>query len=381
MSPFTQIRLLHLQCLTREQVSAHAGNPHDGLPRDVPGTVAEECHFFAGANLHVLVFVPSLTRRSEGATRPDVSNCPFGESPLMPLLGVGGCRAMALRPTHVQIRAARKLGTPPDAGKRDETLEWHKLERWHTSQSCLTKTGSLSRTNVASSNRRLFWQSAKRKEEMKRQFKVVGVLVAVVAMAAVMASGAQAEFTASAYPAEIEAGSTADVFDAFGSTVKCTSNTFTGSISGPAASLTVTPSYNKCTAFGLPATVNFTSCDYNFTTPTSPAPSPATGIVHIECKNAGDHIDVTIFSSSTHSEVLCHLYVGPQTAEYTISRGTTSGGNKDVNLSGTVSPLVATQERTSILCPSGTETKEAKYTIQSGGITVTRKGGGDVTYD
>jgi hypothetical protein len=211
---------------------------------------------------------------------------------------------------------------------------------------------------------------------MIRNFKIVGALMAVVAMTAVMASGAQASFTASAYPATATATSTGDVFDAFGSSVKCTNNTFTGKLTEASTDLRITPKYTNCTGFGLPATVDFTSCYYTFTAPTTPAPSPTTAQVHIKCDTPGDTIDITIFSDSSHKTALCHIKVTEQTATYTLERGT-----NDVKLTGNVANLVAHQERTSIVCPPETTTSSAIYTIQAGGVTVTREGGGSVTYD
>lgn len=115
---------------------------------------------------------------------------------------------------------------------------------------------------------------------MTSKFKVVSVLVAAVAMSALTTSSVSAgsAFTSSSYPMLPKASSsTADVLDAFGSTVKCTEHEFrfgkynsTSSpgkhdlVAAPMTTLTVLPEYKTCTAFGLPATVNFTHCDVVF---------------------------------------------------------------------------------------------------------------------
>jgi hypothetical protein len=85
---------------------------------------------------------------------------------------------------------------------------------------------------------------------------------------------------------------------------------------------------------------------------------------------AGKEIELHIYASSTthaKGESLCTLKIPPQTnlTTVTITTKTTEGNPNygDAEISGTVEGIKATQERNSILCPKGTETKEAIYHI------------------
>lgn len=208
---------------------------------------------------------------------------------------------------------------------------------------------------------------------MTRKFKLAGVLVAVVAMFALTASSASATFTSNTYPVTPTASSTADVFDAFGSTVKCTENTFTiheynvtpkAPVTAATETVTATPSYNKCTAFGLPATVRFTGCDYVFHNPAG-----STNVTSdLVCPAGVNGVDLDVYSTSAHTTAICHVTVTPFTGKGGLQIHNDHPG---LILTGTVEGIVAHQVRTNVvLCPPGTETKEAKYTVQAGGITI-----------
>jgi hypothetical protein len=86
----------------------------------------------------------------------------------------------------------------------------------------------------------------------------------VLATAAVVAASASAaQFTAAKYPVTITGNqSTAHKFTIGGSSVTCTTTTFTGTASGPSATQTMTPTYSGCTAFGfINAQVTINGCD------------------------------------------------------------------------------------------------------------------------
>jgi hypothetical protein len=126
---------------------------------------------------------------------------------------------------------------------------------------------------------------------MIRNAKVLGLaLVAVLAMAAVVASSASAaEFTAASYPVTLSGTqSTAHKFTVGGSTVTCTTATFSGSASGPSPTQTMTPVYTGCTAFGfIGATVTGFphtggNCDYDFSANGETALTCASGDVTID---------------------------------------------------------------------------------------------------
>lgn len=102
---------------------------------------------------------------------------------------------------------------------------------------------------------------------MIRKFKTLGLaMVAVLAMSAVVASAASAaNFTASSYPTAASATSSAgnDDFKTEAGSVECHAAFAVAALSGPSETVTVTPTYTGCKAFGfLSATVNMNGCDY-----------------------------------------------------------------------------------------------------------------------
>ncbi|HWT91266.1 MAG TPA: hypothetical protein VN179_09130, partial [Solirubrobacterales bacterium] len=104
---------------------------------------------------------------------------------------------------------------------------------------------------------------------MIRNLKVLVLAAAsVVAMSAVMASAASAvpQFTASAYPATVTGSNTkgSEVLTTEGGVVECASHFVSHSLAAASSTLTVTPTYTNCEAFGLNATVNTEGCTYVF---------------------------------------------------------------------------------------------------------------------
>jgi len=112
---------------------------------------------------------------------------------------------------------------------------------------------------------------------MIRILKSLGLaLVAMAAMSAVVASASQAsEYTCSAYECLATGSNTAgnETFTTPGGTVQCNSHytvekegtTNATGITGPTTTVTVTPTYTGCKAFGfVNATVNMMGCDYVF---------------------------------------------------------------------------------------------------------------------
>ena len=123
-----------------------------------------------------------------------------------------------------------------------------------------------------------------------------------------------------------------------------------------AASLTAENiKYTECDAFGFfPATVNFTSCDYNFTAGTwTTKPEDADGSVHIEC-DEGDAIDITVypFGDENHKETpICHYQIPSQTVG-----GVTFQNDGKGNVVATVSTGKEIEtSHTGSLCGTGTE--------------------------
>lgn len=202
---------------------------------------------------------------------------------------------------------------------------------------------------------------------MNYKLKRLGLAaMAALACCAALASAAQANFTASGGAGVGLSGtSSADQFNLFGSALKCTENTFTGTTTAATSNeLTITPTYKNCKYGTLPATVDFTGCDYKLT-----ATSPQ---VHIQCP-AGKEIDIRVFASAaahTAGTPLCHFTIDAQLVGGIVY--TNSAGR--IILSGTFAGMHSTEHRTSAVCPNGPSTTvtttTASYAIQAGGITI-----------
>ncbi|HWM64565.1 MAG TPA: hypothetical protein VNP96_11330 [Solirubrobacterales bacterium] len=98
--------------------------------------------------------------------------------------------------------------------------------------------------------------------------KALGLsLVAAFTMSAAVASPAHAQFAgfeAGGYPATITGAQIGlDEFSTKAGSASCTHATYHGEISGPSSSLTLSPTYSGCKAFGLfNATIDMNGCDY-----------------------------------------------------------------------------------------------------------------------
>jgi hypothetical protein len=151
---------------------------------------------------------------------------------------------------------------------------------------------------------------------MTRKFRILGVAVfAVLALSAVIASAASASnFTASSYPTTATGTSAKgnDVFTTEAGSVECHGHFLVDDLTEPKETVTVTPTYTECRAFGfLSATVTMNGCDYKFWTSgavdlecptgknivvvasTCEADIPTqTGLTSVSYANNGNHIDV-----------------------------------------------------------------------------------------
>jgi hypothetical protein len=152
--------------------------------------------------------------------------------------------------------------------------------------------------------------------KMIRKLKTLGVAAfAVLALSAVGASAAHAtNFTASAYPTSFtgvsEKGN--DTFATEAGNVECKSH-FSGTETAASETVTVTPVYSECRAFGfLSATVNMNGCDYVFHT---------NGEVDVECSGAnkiviiGGTCETTIGTQTGLKSVILANGVGDMTAQ------------------------------------------------------------------
>jgi len=193
---------------------------------------------------------------------------------------------------------------------------------------------------------------------MIQKFKTLGLaMVAVLAMSAFVASAAQAQYTASSYPTTATANSALgnDVFTTEAGTVECASH-FVGTLSEASNTLTVTPTYSSCKAFGFAhATVNMNGCAYVFHRVSS-----ASSNVTIECP-AGKSIQIL----AGNCEVLVHAQ-GP------LGSVATSNGAGVVNAQANVTGIAYTVTKDGFLCPFGGTGSKAGATYKQGAaITLT----------
>ncbi|HST70733.1 MAG TPA: hypothetical protein VLI94_13885 [Solirubrobacterales bacterium] len=189
------------------------------------------------------------------------------------------------------------------------------------------------------------------------KLKTLGLaMVAVLAMSAFVASAAQAQYTASSYPTTATAESSLgnDVFTTEGGTVECASH-FEGTLNEASTTLTVTPTYTNCKAFGFAsATVTMNGCAYVFH-----RVSKSSSDVTIECP-AGKVI--TIVAGN------CEVTIGAQGQLSSIS---TSNSGSHVNAQANVSGIHYTVTKDGFLCTfTGTGGKTGGTYKQGSAVTL-----------
>lgn len=200
---------------------------------------------------------------------------------------------------------------------------------------------------------------------MIRNFKVLGLaLVAVLAMSAVVASGASAQFTSNSYPTSVTAVSELgnDVFKIDGASVECKGH-FTGSAGGPTTEITINAEYTNCKAFGFAsANVAMNGCDYIF---------HSNGAVDVECP-AGKTIVITAGN--------CEVDVGTQTG---LNKVTLTNDGNHIKAQANVSGITGTVTKDGFLCPlNGVGHKTGGTYVQAAPVTIAPTSGGtDLTID
>lgn len=93
------------------------------------------------------------------------------------------------------------------------------------------------------------------------------VLLAVLVVSATAATAAHADdLTSEQFPVTLTGKNTSenDKLVTTTGTVNCKTATYTGTASGATTSIAVTPSFEACTAFGFPATVDVNGCKFIF---------------------------------------------------------------------------------------------------------------------
>jgi len=214
---------------------------------------------------------------------------------------------------------------------------------------------------------------------MKR-FNTLGLLaVAALAIAAFVGTSSASALTSGSFTATGGAGVNLEtekivqhVFTVEGSEVKCNKVTFTGQTEGAeTTSQTVTPKYEECTGFGLPATVTNNNCVIKLTATTS-AEVGGTAEAHLEKGPGAGECEMTILSKNIFGE--CHVDVGPQTIGGITYTNNASPEDIKVKVDSGKT-MHANVTKSSGVCPLkvGT-TKEARYTGEetvkaSGGVT------------
>jgi hypothetical protein len=205
---------------------------------------------------------------------------------------------------------------------------------------------------------------------MFRSLKVLGLTIGVaLLLSAVMASASMAaQFTASSYPATVTGSNTkgSEVITTEGGKIECDTHSVSHSLGAASSSLTVTPTYTNCEAFGfLNATVNMEACTTVINIYVIPFPPYIIGHKRISC-GAGKSIKVT---AST-----CKLEIKGQ--EGLESVGVSNSGSS-VLMKPNISGLAYTVTQDGFLCPfGGTGSKtDGKWT---GEVTLSRVGGGSI---
>jgi hypothetical protein len=198
---------------------------------------------------------------------------------------------------------------------------------------------------------------------MRKLNRFALAFVAVLAMSAVVASAAQAvpQFTASAYPA-IGTGSNkagSETFTTEAGTVQCDSH-FRGVLTEASSTLTVTPKYTECVAFGfLGATVNTEGCTYVFHATEKVENNVYRAHVDVSCPE-GQSIKITAAT--------CKAEVKSQTGLTTVKGTNLAGGSVTVEPNVTNIAMTVTQD--GFGCPfSGTGAKTGSY---HGDVVVSR---------
>ena len=189
---------------------------------------------------------------------------------------------------------------------------------------------------------------------MIRNFKAMGLaVVAVLAMSALVASSASAQFEAETVPVTVTTSSNSmqKFAVAVGQTpIECTTLKSKGTQSvTPSTTFTTHPEYSNCETFlGQEVTVNTTGCNYVFHV----SKGSTSGTTDVECE-AGKTIVITVGS-------ICTYTIGTQTGLSSVSfKNTGSGTTREIIVEPNVTGIKSTLTTNDFFCPtpgSGTYT-------------------------
>lgn len=177
-----------------------------------------------------------------------------------------------------------------------------------------------------------------------------------------------ANLKAGKYPVTIH-GSTAAAhkFTVEGKTIECKENAYHAVLSEPSSTLTVTPSYKGCTAFGLAATVEMEGCTYVLHVAEKESTDNYLAYADVSCP-AGKSIKISVPS------VGCKLEVKSQNELGTVDLVDDTGASpkKDVTVQPTLKGIAYTVTQDGAFCPlSGTGEKTGGEHTSAEGLTVT----------
>jgi len=202
---------------------------------------------------------------------------------------------------------------------------------------------------------------------MNRKLELLGIaLIAALAFAALAASAASAaNYTASSYPTTATASSSLnnETFVTEAGRVECAGH-FEGTLSAASSTLTVTPRYSGCAAFGfLSASVEMTFCDWVWGAP-SGLGDLYSAKVNLSCPSGWA---MTISAPATGS--VCRMTIGAQSglSKLNITNFTGAG---DLNIQASVEGISYTVTQDGFGCPfNGTGAKTGAKYIQDSSVT------------
>jgi len=167
-----------------------------------------------------------------------------------------------------------------------------------------------------------------------RYAKALGLaFVAMLALNAVAATAASADdFTAEKYPATLTGTNDPGFQNEFSSTVgtfRCTETKYMATIAGATTSLTASPSFSGCAAFGFPFVIDMNGCTLKFN-----VGAGTTGDVDLVCP-AGAEVTMTANSAGTTK---CTVHIPSQSFASGVTYSNTgAGATREVNISGNIS--------------------------------------------
>jgi len=177
----------------------------------------------------------------------------------------------------------------------------------------------------------------------------VPILVCLLAAAVFPGRAAAGNLTAESFPVTLKGASTSEhVFTIEeGLAVKCKKATYSGTLSEASSSVSLTPTFSECTAFGSAATVTTTGCKFVFEIGLeSESGFPST--LGISCE-AGKALIIT---SGT-----CEVQIPTQSGRETVQAA--NNGSSEVSFELGISKATYTKTKDGFLCPlNGTGTKE-----------------------